>query len=146
MDASTRLHGGADTTDAGFSLVEMVIAIFLLAMLALAILPLMLGATGVSTTNKALVSANAFAGAQLAPIREAYPSTAVSSSCGALRAAHAKTGIAGPSGSSMKADITVGPCPTAYPGTVAVTVRVYNSAAPAQTLVSLPTNILVTSS
>lgn len=129
--------------DSGFSLAEMVIAVFLLATLALAILPLMLGATRSSGTNTDLVAANAFAGAQLAPIRESFRSDAVNSSCSALRTAYAKTGILGPTGSRLRADVTVGTCPATLPGTVSVTVRVYDSTKPSVTLVSLPTAILV---
>jgi len=134
----------AHGADGGFSIVEMVIAMFLLTVLALAILPLLIGAVRASSTNRAIVSATAFANAQLAPIRAAFPNTPTgANTCTAVRS-KAATGIAGPTGSSLKADITVGSCPAAFPGTVMVTVSVYGSATPGTILASLPTKILVT--
>jgi prepilin-type N-terminal cleavage/methylation domain-containing protein len=134
-------------SDDGFSIVEVVIAMFLLAILALAILPLMVGVTRTSTVNRSLVSATSFANAQIAPIRAAFPSAATgTTSCATLRSTYAKTGTAGPAGSGLQADVTIAACPTAtaaYPTAVAVTASVYKSSAPTKILASLPTTVLV---
>lgn len=116
---------------------------FLLAVLALAVLPLMIGVAQSSATNGTLASANTFANAQLAPVRAAYPTTAAAPSCAAARSALPRTGVADPAGTGLSADTTVGTCPAQYPGTLTVTVRVYRTAAPTDILVTLPTRILV---
>ena len=134
-------------SDEGFSIVEVILAMFLLAILALAVLPLMIGATRASTTNRSLVSATTFANAQIAPIRAAFPNAATgTTSCATLRSTYAQTGIADPSGTGLMADVTIGTCPSAstdYPAAVSVTVSVYKSAAPTKILASLPTTVMV---
>lgn len=130
----------------GFSLVEVIIAMFLLMVLALAVLPLMVGATRVSVANSDLVGANTFANAQLAPIKSAFPNDpATPTSCATLRSRVA-TDVPDPAGTGLLADITVGTCPASYPGVVLVTVTVDDPARPGQTLVRLPTRILVSAS
>ncbi len=135
-------------SDEGFSILEVVIAMFLLAVIALAVLPLMIGATRTSTSNKSLVSATSYASSQLAPIRAAFPSASSgTTSCATLRTTYAKTGIADSSGSGLSADVTIAACPTAtadYPSAVAVTVTVYRTATPGTVLVTLPSKVMVT--
>lgn len=124
----------------GFSVVEVVIAMFLLAVLALAVLPLVIGATRVSVSNRDLVGATAFANAQLAPIRAAFPNDPVSpTTCSSLRS-RAATDVTDPAGTGLEADIVVGTCPATYPGTVSVTVTVRDSAGE---VTSIPTRIMV---
>lgn len=124
----------------GFSVVEVVIAMFLLAVLALAVLPLVIGATRVSVSNRDLVGATAFANAQLAPIRAAFPNDPTSpTTCSSLRS-RATTEVADPAGTGLEADIVVGSCPAAYPGTVLVTITVRDSAGE---VTSIPTRIMV---
>jgi len=130
--------------DAGFSIVELVVAMFLLAVLALALLPLLVGATRTSVVNKSLTSATAFANAQLAPIRAAYPNDSTTSSCAALRSAFNSKTTADPAGTGLQALITVGTCPVApFPAIVTVNVTVTKGST---TLVSLPTKVLVAGS
>ncbi|WEK14109.1 MAG: prepilin-type N-terminal cleavage/methylation domain-containing protein [Candidatus Microbacterium phytovorans] len=115
------------SADDGFSLVEVLISLFLLAMLALAVLPLLVGATRVSVSNRDLATATAFANAQLAPIKTAFPTDSATTSCASLRT-QARTGIAGPDGTT--AAIAVNPCPATsagYPASVPVTVTVTDS-------------------
>lgn len=127
----------------GFSLVEVIIAMFLLMVLALAVLPLMVGATRVSVANRDLVGANTFANGQLAPIKAAFPNDpATPTSCAALQS-RAATDVPDPGGTGLIADLTVGACPATYPGIVLVTVLVEDAADPGQTIVRLPTRILV---
>lgn len=124
----------------GFSIVEVIIAMFLLAVLALAVLPLVIGATRVSVSNRDLVAAAAFANSQLAPIRADFPNDPVSpTTCSSLRA-RAATEVADPAGTGLTADILVGTCPTAYPGTVTVVVTVSDADGE---LTSIPTRIPV---
>lgn len=127
--------------DDGFSLVEVIMAMFLLAVLALTVLPLIIGATRVSVSNRDLVAATTFANAQLAPVKAAFPNDPTTpTSCAALRAAHAATAVPDPAGTGLTADVTIGTCPAAYPGTVTVTVRVIDDGT---TIVTLPTRIMV---
>lgn len=116
---------------------------FLLAVLALAVLPLMIGVAQSSSSNGTLASANAFATSQLAPVRAAYPAATAAPSCAAARTALPRTNVADPAGTGLSADTVVGPCPTQFPGTLTVTVRVYRTDTPADTLVTLPTRVLV---
>lgn len=133
--------------DTGFSLAELVVAMFLLAILALAALPLVIGSTQTSSVNRSLVSATTFANAQLAPIRATYTDDAAGTSCAALRSL-ARTDVAGPSGSGLLADIVIGACPASgtYPGTVAVTISVTTTAAPTTVLTEVRTFVVVAGS
>jgi prepilin-type N-terminal cleavage/methylation domain-containing protein len=124
----------------GFSVVEVIIAMFLLAVLALAVLPLVIGATQVSVSNRDLVGATAFANAQLAPIRAAFPNDPVSpTTCSSLRS-RAATDVTDPAGTGLEADIVVGTCPATSPGTGSVTVTVRDSTGE---VTSIPTRIMV---
>lgn len=128
--------------DDGFSLVEVLMAMFLLTMLALAVLPLLIGATQLSVANRDLSAATAFANAQLAPIKTDFPLEATTAkTCGTLRG-FADSDIVGPDG--IIADIVVNACPTgiaAYPTTVPVTVTVVDERG--DNLVTLTTRIPV---
>ncbi len=127
----------------GFSIVEIVIAMFLLMVLALAVLPLIVGATRVSVSNRDLVAATTFANGQLASITAAFPNDpATPTSCAALRG-RAATDVADTAGTGLTADISVGSCPAAYPGVVLVTVVVEDPADPGAALVRLPTRVSV---
>ncbi|MGV9192783.1 type IV pilus modification PilV family protein [Microbacterium sp. MC2] len=130
---------GRFTRDEGFSLVEVIIAMFMLSVLAVAILPLIIGATQLSATNREITTATAFANAQLSPVRDAFPLNALTpATCTAVQT-YTASDVPGPEG--LEADIVVGSCPASYPGTV--TVDVYVSSGP-DTVVHLPTRILVT--
>ena len=81
-------------TDAdGFSLVEVVIAMFLLAVLALAVLPALIGATRASVTNRSVLTATTFANGQLAAIQADFPDdpTAPTSAQSAGKSSRART-------------------------------------------------------
>ncbi|WP_439594154.1 prepilin-type N-terminal cleavage/methylation domain-containing protein [Microbacterium sp.] len=128
--------------DDGFSVVELIIAMFLLAILALAVLPLLIGATKTSTVNRSLVAATTYANSQLAPIRVQFPNDGTNS-CAAV-SARASTGVTD-TASGLLADIGVSACPTALPGTVTVTAKVYKTGSAASPLTTLSTKIVVTS-
>lgn len=137
--------------DDGFSLVEVIISMFLLAVLALAVLPLIIGATRLSVSNKDSVAATAFANSQLSVLRDAFPlAPTTPTSCAALQARTVAlaSAVSDPAGSGMKATvevIDVCPATTAdYPASLRVTVTVRNPQG--DTVVSLPTRIRVSNS
>lgn len=131
----------SSTDEQGFSLVEVIMAMFLLAVLALAVLPLVISATRVSVVNKDLVAATTFANAQLAPIKAAFPNDpATPTSCDTLRTTYDHDDIPDPAGTGLLADVEIGACPAAYPGTVSVVVKVADESG---TMVTLPTRIMV---
>lgn len=127
----------------GFSIVEVIIAMFLLMVLSLAVLPLIIGATSTSVVNRDLVAATTFANAQLAPVKASFPNDpATPTSCAALRG-RAAVDVPDPAGTGLTADLTMGSCPAAYPGVVLVTVVVEDPADPGVGLVRLPTRVSV---
>ncbi|RLK49700.1 type IV pilus modification PilV family protein [Microbacterium telephonicum] len=141
----------AHSKDDGFSLVEVIIAMFVLMVLALAVLPLMIGATRLSVDNKDLAAANAFASAQLAAIREDFPIGATATtSCAALQTRKIPLASAAedPAGTGMAATVDVlDACPAAaadYPASIRVTVTVRDRSS--DVLVTLPTRIRVSAS
>lgn len=127
---------------AGVSLVEIVVAMFLFAVMSVAILPLMIGAVQASATNRDLVAINSLANARLATLEATFPNAA-ENSCAAVAAA-AASGIADPSGSGATASVTVGTCPSSYPATVTVTVKAFRSGS-AKPAIILNSAILVAS-
>jgi type II secretory pathway pseudopilin PulG len=127
-------------TQAGVSLVEIVVAMFLLALMSVAVLPLMVGAVQASAANRDLLAATTLANARLATLQAAFPNSAVNS-CAAV-AATAATAVADPSGSGATASISFGACPISYPATVTVTVRAFRPQATTAT-VTLASAILV---
>ena len=143
--------------EAGFSLVEMIVAMFLLAVLALAVLPLLIGATQAGAANQQVVAANALAAGQLAAMRNSFPDDGdniCEGTTGSVRDA-AGANLSEPQ-SSLLAAVHVGPCPASFPATVVVTTCVYEADAPMATepasgcprreaLATLVTRIVVTS-
>jgi prepilin-type N-terminal cleavage/methylation domain-containing protein len=135
-DTATPIRDG----QSGMSLVEVVIAMFILAVMSSAVLPLLIGGIQVSAVNRDAVAANAFANSQLAQLQASFPNSA-ENSCAAVTAA-AASGVADPSGSGSVATIAVGECPTSYPGVVRVTVTVFRPSATKAT-VTLTSALLV---
>ena len=125
----------------GMSLVEVVIAMFILAVMSSAVLPLLIGGVQVSAVNREVVAANAFANSQWAQLQASFPNSA-ENSCAAV-AAKAASGIVDPSGSGAVATIAVGECPSGYPGVVDVTVTVLRPGA-TKASVTLKSALLVT--
>ncbi|MGV8908558.1 MAG: type II secretion system protein [Propionicimonas sp.] len=126
----------------GVSLVEIVVAMFLFAVMSVAVLPLIMGAVQVSATNRDLVAANSLANAQLALLTTTFPSSA-ENACAAI-VAKAASGILDPSGSATLASIAVGTCPSSYPATVTVIVRAFRPNS-TKAVIILTSAILVTS-
>lgn len=121
---------------AGVSLVEVVVAMFILGLMSVAVLPLLIGGVQASATNRDLVAANSFAGAELAVLQNDFPNSA-DNSCASV-SAKAGGGLTDPSGSGVTGSIEVGACPGSYPGTVRVVINAYrpDSSKPAVTLSS----------
>jgi prepilin-type N-terminal cleavage/methylation domain-containing protein len=138
--SSARAHD----LDDGFGLIEVVVAMLLFAVIAMAILPLALQASTLSAGNRDRVSAQSFASGQLADVRASYPDEAANS-CAAVRSA-AHTATTDPAGTGLVADVSVAACPAAYPNTltVTVTVRDPSASAPTASVVTMATKIVVT--
>jgi len=134
------------TDAAGFSLVEIVIAMFVLLVIALALLPALIGATNASVVNRSVISATTFANAQLAPVRAAFPDDpVVPTSCAQLTTLEvtAEDDPAVPS-TGLQATLDVEACPASgYPLPVTVTVTVYQTGKAASPIVTMPTKVLV---
>ncbi|MCM3697667.1 prepilin-type N-terminal cleavage/methylation domain-containing protein [Microbacterium oleivorans] len=130
-------------SDEGFGLVEVVVAMLLFAVIAMAILPLAVQATTLSAGNRDRVAANAFASSELAAMRARFPDEAANS-CAAVRAAATTT--VDPADTGLVARSSAASCPTAYPAALTVTVDVRDPAAsdPAAALVTMATKIVVT--
>lgn len=123
-------------SDDGFSLVEMIIAMFLLAVLSLAVLPLLISATALSIDNRDRVEATALADAHLSALQAQFPAQpATTTTCADLRTAATKLvdsdpttlpNIVIPTGYART--LTVEACPTGAnagkPAAILVTVRV----------------------
>lgn len=127
--------------EAGVSLVEIVVAMFLFAVMSVAILPLMIGAVQASATNRDLVAANSLANAQLATLQIAFPNSAQNQCSSVL--ATAASGIPDPSKSGAMASISFGTCPSSYPATVSVTVRAFRPNNASKAVVTLESAVLV---
>lgn len=128
------------THDEGFGLVEVVIAMLLFAVIAMAILPLALQATRLSAGNRDAVSANAFASSELAAVRARF-ADGDANSCAEVRGA-AVTAAPDAANSGLVADIAVAACPTTYPAALTVTVDV-REPAESDALVTMATKIVV---
>ena len=99
----------------GIGLLEIVVAMFLLALLSVALLPLLLNGFAASKTNATLVAASQLVNQQ---IEDARARTA----CSTITATSATS--SGPQGVPLQTTRTVAPCPSSYPGTMTVTVTV----------------------
>lgn len=126
--------------DQGVGLIEVILALFVLAIMSLGVLPLLVSSVKASAINRDLVAATSFANAKLSAIRATFPDI-VESSCAAVTGQNA-TNVADPAGTGLKADVIVGVCPTSYPDAMTVRVRVRDPAA--NTLADLYTQIVVT--
>jgi len=139
---------GRSADAAGFSLVEIVVAMFLLTVIALALLPALMGATKVSVVNRSLVEATAFANAQLAEIRAAFPDylapgVPVKTKCTDLAAKNNQVVLDQPAPNTrFSATIKVGACPSSGPGSVVVSVSVTESGSSTK-IVEAPTKVFV---
>lgn len=114
-------------SELGFSLVEMVIAIFLLGVLAMATLPLLLATTQNSAFNRDLNIASSHANSVITEIRAQYPDGSSSGSCAQLQTI-AESAAEVVAAQHFSALVTLGStCPTAasaFPLAMPLTVTV----------------------
>lgn len=127
--------------ETGFSLVEVVIAMFLFLVIATALLPLTVSAVTLSAGNRDLTAANSLASSRLADLRGTFDDNSDTSSCAAVRATK-NVDQADSASTGLVSDLDVGTCPATYPGTVLATVTVRESGH-AKALVEISTRILV---
>ncbi|SFI37117.1 MULTISPECIES: type IV pilus modification PilV family protein [Microbacterium] len=138
-------------SDDGFSLVEVIIAMFLFAVISLAVLPLLISGVSLSTENRDVVAATTLANDRIAQLREQFPTSAGSTkTCSALVAAVSGLAASDPAnpGLVITASASADPgytqvCPPAasdYPRSVLVTVTVADSSA---TIARVPTRLTV---
>lgn len=125
--------------DDGFTVIEVVIAMLLLAVIAIMLIPALIGATKVSAQNTTLATASQLAGQQIdeARSREA--------TCAALQAYQAETvaPVVDARGVSLQATRDAITCPSSYPGTATVTVSVARTGS-AAVLASVSTFVMLT--
>lgn len=136
---TTAAHRLADR-EAGFSVVEVIVAIFVLGMLSIGVLPLMVTALNASTTNRQIVNATGFADDQLATMRQRV-GVAPTSTCAQISAIATELTV---TRDDLKAVVTTAGCPegTSRPGTVTVSARVTPTNS-TRVLAELSTQILV---
>ncbi|UJP10274.1 prepilin-type N-terminal cleavage/methylation domain-containing protein [Microbacterium sp. KUDC0406] len=127
--------------DDGLGIIEVVIAMFLFMLIAVAVLPLTMQAVASSAQNRDLLAATSFAKQQLTTIQAGYPATpgSTSGSCAALRALQTAP-PAVDAANDFRAQVTVGVCPGAYPASVPVRVTVTHDG---DTVTSVTTRVRV---
>lgn len=132
----------SEPADAGFSLVEVIIAMFVLALMAIGLIPLMVGAMQSSVTNRSLATASAFATAQLAEVQSSFGNDSPRP-CSEL-AGYEHDDFPDPAGSRLLATRrALESCGTDEYATITVQVSVASVDQPTRELVSLTTKVLV---
>ena len=136
----------------GMSLIEVIIAMSLLALMAIGVLPLILGSVHTSASNRSLVAATTFANAQLAELRAAFSNDSLRS-CSELvdstkpnpTAPYLRAGFPDPAGTGLTADRAApdSPCGAEAYHTVTIPVTVHPAGDPGRGLVTLTSEILV---
>lgn len=127
--------------EAGLGLIEIVIAMFLFLLVAVAFLPLLVNGLQSSTRNSTLATATQLVEQQLQKAR------AAEATCAGLTAftAAAPATVTDPQGTVLYPQLTpVTTCPALLPGTVKVSVKVTKGSATGATLAEASTLILVT--
>lgn len=133
-------------SDEGFSLVEVLMSMFLLGLMALAVLPLAIGATRTSVVNRDVVAATAFAESRVALLRDTYRIDATASTCAGLPATASITAVAAGAGAATAGmtATTTAVCPIgSLVKPVSVPVLVSVTDASGAVLVSVPTTVRV---
>lgn len=107
------------TTDRGFGMIEIVVSMFLIAILALAALPILVTSMKLTATNVVITRATQVVSAQLDLARKQGE---LSPTCSALQGLTTVSpiAIADTGAEPLRYTRTVGGCPATYPGTVPV--------------------------
>ncbi|WP_167138257.1 prepilin-type N-terminal cleavage/methylation domain-containing protein [Diaminobutyricimonas sp. TR449] len=108
-----------DPKEAGFGLIEIMVSMFLLALLAVAFLPLLVESMRSSVVNATAATASQIASAQLDEARALQPYCDVLSGMPTTPAA-----VIDARGTSYQAIRTIGVCPGSYPGVIQISVAV----------------------
>ena len=132
----------AEQASAGFSLVEVVIAMFILALISIAVLPLLVTTTAASVQSRTQVSASSQASAEVALLRQQFRDELENSCAAVASAAAARTGEQDPT-TGRFTKVAVSACPSVLPGTITITVEVHPTAALSGALATLTTQLLV---
>lgn len=129
--------------EVGFGMIEIVVSMFLVALMAIAVLPVLIGAMRLTATNVVVTRATQVVSAQFDLARKQGE---LAPTCTAIQGLATPTPIAvvDPNGEPLRYARSVGACPPSYPGTVAVTVTV-NLASTGAAMSSAKTLILVSS-
>lgn len=111
-----------DRDDAGFSMVEIVVAMLLFALLSVAVIPLIIGITVLTANNRDIEDARASVASDIAQLREQYPSDPAASSAALCSALDTYGFSPTPSdiGNGLTVKRTADACPSTFPGAVAV--------------------------
>lgn len=116
----TETLAGSTTDEAGFGLIEIMVSMFLLALLAVFFLPTLIESMRITVTNSTTVTASQLVSAQLDVLRTLNPD------CDSVSAFDdmAFPASTDARGTVFQPHALVGSCPVAYPGVVEVTVWV----------------------
>jgi type II secretory pathway pseudopilin PulG len=109
--------------DSGFGMIEIVVSMFLVALMAMAMLPTLISSTRLTATNIMVTRATQVVGTQFDLARkqaELAPTCAAVRSLGTV----APISVVDPTGAPLRYTRTVGSCPATYPGTVSFSVTV----------------------
>ena len=102
------------TDDDGFGLVEILVSMFLLALIAIAFLPVLVSGLQQSARNATLATATQLVHARMELARNADPE------CAAVTSLAGATTTTDPRGVTITVTTTAASCPATYPGTVRV--------------------------
>jgi type II secretory pathway pseudopilin PulG len=129
----------ATREDVGFSLVEVVVSLFILALLSLSLLPLLIQGVKIAATNSTQAGATRVVNDRIEQARATETCTAVLAQAGSTT-----TSVDG-RGDSFVITGTAGiaACPAAYPAVIKLTVSVATSTEPAKSLATASTLVLV---
>lgn len=124
--AQSQSSGTPLKSDTGFSLVEVLVAMFVLAGLALTLAPALVAALKQNAQNQIVASATHQLSSQMDQARLQTPTCQSLQLFVAQAVADAPGGQTGPSGSQLQihTNQTLGACPSQYPGTVRLTITV----------------------
>lgn len=121
---------------AGFSLIEIVIAMFVLALMAMALIPMMIGSLKLGVQNREMVAATSLANQLVTDARREG-----GSGCSALTLWAGRSDLA-PANSGFTAAATAS-CPAGFPGAARVSVTVRPADDASSTLIRLTTKVMV---
>jgi type II secretory pathway pseudopilin PulG len=121
MTSAPHMRPSAD--DSGFGMIEIVVSMFLVALIAVAMLPVLIGSMRLTATNIVVTRATQIVGAQLDLARK---QAELAPTCAAIRGLAISTpvNVIDPNGQALRYTRAVGACPSTYPGTVSLSVTV----------------------